>query len=445
MKMAPPVMLAQLIQALYNVVDSFFVGRYSESGLTALSIIYPIQLLMIALAVGTGVGINTEMAYNLGIGKKKRSDDTAGIGTPLALVMWVLFAGVCFFLMPAYARMNTSSEEVIAMVVSYGRIVCVLSIGLFLESVWTKVHQAEGNMRVPMIAQIVGAVVNIVLDPFLIFGLCGLPKMGIAGAATATVVGQIAAAVIVMKGGCRKIPKVVVFPHQIKRIYKLGIPNILMQSAYTFYIFGLNLLLATFSDQAVTVLGLYYKWQAFFFIPLGAMQTCIVPVVSYNFAAGKYERCKKTLKVAIGFGVALMMIGVVLFETIPGQMLHVFSHDPGSYPDRSRGFPVYRNQLCAIGKFTDIPGIFPGTGACGDKLNPDDYPDRIFIYSTGLSVFEIRTELVLADISGDGFHHDIGRIPVLPEVQQKHAISCCGSVMKWQKNGYGLLVLWNKG
>lgn len=131
MKMAPPVMLAQLIQALYNVVDSFFVGRYSESGLTALSIIYPIQLLMIALAVGTGVGINTEMAYNLGIGKKKRSDDTAGIGTPLALVMWVLFAGGCFFLMPAYARMNTSSEEVIAMVVSYGRIVCVLSIGLF--------------------------------------------------------------------------------------------------------------------------------------------------------------------------------------------------------------------------------------------------------------------------------------------------------------------------
>lgn len=328
LKMAPPVMLAQLIQALYNVVDSFFVGHYSESGLTALSIIYPIQLLMIALAVGTGVGINTEMAYNLGIGRKRRSDETAGIGTPLALLMWVIFAVVCFFLMPAYARMNTSSEEVITMVVLYGRIVCVLSIGLFLESVWTKVHQAEGNMRTPMIAQIIGAIVNIALDPLLIFGLCGLPKMGIGGAATATVVGQIAAALIVMKGGFRKIPALVVFPHQIKRIYKLGIPNILMQAAYTFYIFGLNLILATFSDQAVTVLGLYYKWQAFFFIPLGAMQTCIVPVVSYNYAAGKYERCKKTLKVAIIFGIALMMIGVVLFETIPGPMLHVFSHDP---------------------------------------------------------------------------------------------------------------------
>ena len=328
LKMAPPVMLAQLIQALYNVVDSFFVGRYSERGLTALSIIYPIQLLMIALAVGTGVGINTEMAYNLGIGRERRSDETAGIGTPLALLMWVIFAVVCFFLMPAYARMNTSSEEIITMVVLYGRIVCVLSIGLFLESVWTKVHQAEGNMRTPMIAQIIGAIVNIALDPLLIFGLCGLPKMGIGGAATATVVGQIAAALIVMKGGFRKIPALVVFPHQIKRIYKLGIPNILMQAAYTFYIFGLNLILATFSDQAVTVLGLYYKWQAFFFIPLGAMQTCIVPVVSYNYAAGKYERCKKTLKVAIIFGIALMMIGVVLFETIPGPMLHVFSHDP---------------------------------------------------------------------------------------------------------------------
>ena len=328
LKMAPPVMLAQLIQALYNVVDSFFVGRYSESGLTALSIIYPIQLLMIALAVGTGVGINTEMAHNLGIGRKRRSDETAGIGTPLALLTWVIFAVVCFFLMPAYARMNTSSEEVITMVVLYGRIICILSIGLFLESVWTKVHQAEGNMRMPMIAQIIGAIVNIALDPLLIFGLCGLPKMGIGGAATATVVGQIAAALIVMKGGFRKIPALVVFPHQIKRIYKLGIPNILMQAAYTFYIFGLNLILATFSDQAVTVLGLYYKWQAFFFIPLGAMQTCIVPVVSYNYAAGKYERCKKTLKVAIIFGIALMMIGVVLFETIPGPMLHVFSHDP---------------------------------------------------------------------------------------------------------------------
>lgn len=327
LKIAPPVMLAQLIQALYNIVDSFFVGRYSDCGLTALSIIYPMQLLMIALAVGTGVGINTDMAYNLGIGKKKRAEEIAGIGTPLAIVLWVIFAIFCYYFMPAYARMSTESEDVIRDVVIYGRIVCVFSIGLFTESVWTKVHQAKGNMRLPMYAQIAGAVTNIILDPILIFGLLGMPEMGIAGAAIATVAGQIVAALIVMKGGFKTPPALALFPAGIRRIYILGIPNILMQSAYTFYILGLNLILAGFSDQAVTALGLYYKWQTFFFIPLGAMQTCIVPVISYNYAAGKIERCSQTLKEAVLFGMALMFMGTLCFELVPAQMLSVFSRD----------------------------------------------------------------------------------------------------------------------
>ena len=173
MRLAPPVMLAQLIQALYNIVDSFFVGRFSDTGLTALSIVYPLQLLMIALAVGTGVGINTAMAYFLGTRDRKRSDEAAGISTALSLVMWAVFALLAAVLMPAYARMSTESEAVIADVIVYGRIVCVCSIGLFLESGWTKVLQAEGNMNRPMAAQILGAVTNIVLDPLLIFGLFG--------------------------------------------------------------------------------------------------------------------------------------------------------------------------------------------------------------------------------------------------------------------------------
>lgn len=325
--MAPPVMLAQLIQALYNIVDSFFVGRYSESGLTALSIIYPIQLLMIAFAVGTGVGINTCMAHYLGLSEDEKADEIGGIGTPLTLFMWTVFAVFCYFFMPAYAKMSTDSAEVIKEVVMYGRIVCVFSFGLFLESIWTKILQANGDMKTPMIAQIAGAVTNIILDPLLIFGMFGLPKMGIAGAAAATVVGQIVAALIVMRRGFRKSPALSVYLPDIRKIYKMGIPNILMQSAYTFYIFGLNMVLATFSDQAVTVLGLYYKWQAFFFIPLGAMQTCIVPILSYNYATMKIDRCKKTLSLALIYGVSLMMIGVLCFELMPGQMLHVFSHD----------------------------------------------------------------------------------------------------------------------
>ena len=296
-KIAPPVMLAQLIQALYNIVDSLFVGRYAESGLTALSIIYPIQLLMIAL------------------------------GTPLAIMLWILFAVIAVIIMPAYARMSTGSEQVIHEVTVYGRIVCIFSFGLFLESVWTKILQANGDMRTPMIAQIIGAITNIILDPILIFGLAGIRPMGIAGAAVATVTGQIVAALIVMRKGIYRSPDIRLYPGNIKKIYYLGIPNILMQSAYTFYILGLNLILAGFSDQAVTALGLYYKWQTIFFIPLGALQTCIVPIVSYNYAAKEIGRCRETMSVSVKMGMALMFIGTLCFELIPSQMLSVFTGD----------------------------------------------------------------------------------------------------------------------
>lgn len=327
LKIAPPVMLAQLIQALYNIVDSLFVGRYAESGLTALSIIYPIQLLMMALAIGTGVGINTAMAARFGVGKTESAQEFAGIGTPLAGILWVIFATVTWLLMPAYARLSSPSPQVVAEVVTYGRIVCVFSFGLFFESIWTKILQAQGDMKTPMVAQILGAVTNIVLDPLLIFGWFGLPEMGIGGAAVATVMGQVVVAFVVMKKGYRKSPAKEVYPRRVAEIFRLGIPNILMQSAYTFYIFGLNLILSGFSDQAVTALGLYYKWQTFFFIPLSVMQTCIVPIVSFNYAARRIRRCKATLITAILFGMALMAVGTLCFETIPGPMLRVFTSD----------------------------------------------------------------------------------------------------------------------
>ena len=197
------------------------------------------------------------------------------------------------FLLPYYAKMSTDSETVIHDVIVYGRIVCVCNIGLFAESIWTKVLQSNGDMKTPMVAQIIGAVTNIILDPLLIFGMSGLPEFGIAGAAVATVAGQIVAALVVMKRGYKKSPVKELYPHYIAQIFRLGTPNILMQSAYTFYILGLNLILAGFCDQAVTALGLYYKWQTFFFIPLGAMQTCIVPIISYNYVARQIDRCKK--------------------------------------------------------------------------------------------------------------------------------------------------------
>lgn len=320
-------MLAQLIQALYNIIDSIFIGRFSDSGLTALSIVYPIQLLMIALAVGTGVGINTVMASKLGLGHTQKANEYAGVGMPLAILFWGIFATVCYTIMPYFAKMSTNDQAIISDVITYGRIVCVFSFGLFLESVWTKVHQARGNMKTPMIAQICGAITNIILDPILIFGMLGFPKMGIAGAAIATVAGQIIAALVVMNGAFCKSPALKKYPHYTVNIFRLGLPNILMQSAYTFYIFGLNLILAGFSDAAVTVLGIYYKWQTFFFIPLGAMQTCIVPVISYNYASNNPDRCKKTLHISILFGAAFMLVGTLCFNILPEPMLRFFSSD----------------------------------------------------------------------------------------------------------------------
>ncbi len=361
-RLAPPVMLAQLIQALYNIVDSLFVGRYSGSGLTALSIIYPVQLLMIALAVGTGVGINTVMAAKLGVGRREEADEYAGVGTPLAIVLWAIFAAVCWALMPLYARLSTDSEAVIRDVIVYGRIVCVFSFGLFLESIWTKILQSGGDMKTPMIAQILGAVTNIILDPLLIFGLLGLPEMGIAGAAVATVAGQIVAALVVMKKGYRPSPDRALYPRHIRKIFRLGMPNILMQSAYTFYIFGLNLILSTFCDEAVTALGLYYKWQTFFFIPLGAMQTCIVPVISYNYAARKINRCRRTLSTSVLFGMALMFLGTLCFELLPEQMLRVFTSDDLVVGIGCVGFRIIGVSFLPLVTSLIFPVFFQATG-----------------------------------------------------------------------------------
>ena len=363
MKIAPPVMLAQLIQALYNIIDSLFVGRYAETGLTALSIVYPIQLLMIAFAVGLGVGISTVMSAKLGVGKQEEANAYAGVGTPLILVVWLLFAVISWAIMPVYARLSSESEAVIHDVIVYGRIVCIFSFGLFLESIWTKVLQAEGNMKLPMAAQILGALTNIALDPILIFGMFGLPKLGIAGAAIATVAGQIAAALVVFRSGFRKSPSIQVYQHHIAKIFRLGVPNILMQSAYTFYILGLNLILTTFSDHAVTALGLYYKWQTFFFIPLGSMQTCIVPIISYNYATGNIERCRKTLSTAVIFGVIFMIAGAFCFELFPVPMLRIFTNNESVVDIGRIGFRII--GISFIPQVTSLifPVFFQAIGA----------------------------------------------------------------------------------
>lgn len=340
LKIAPPVMLAQLIQALYNIVDSFFVGRYSDDALTAVTVIYPLQLIIVALAVGTGVGVNTYMARKYAKNEEKSADAAAGMATVLAVLSWALFAGFAMLILKPYIRTSATQPQAIRQAFTYGSIVCVGSLGTFLEGGWSKIHQSRGDMLLPMLAQIAGAVTNVIFDPLLIFGIGPFPELGIAGAAYATVLGQIVSACMVGVRGFRKPPRLRQMLHYAGRIYYYGYSSILMQMLYTVYIVLLNMILAGFSDAAVTVLGLYYKAQSFFFIPLFGLQTCIVPVLSFNLARKNYARCRETMRESILISLAFMLVGMFCFLLLPEPLMHLFSHSKDVIRIGRTAFPI---------------------------------------------------------------------------------------------------------
>lgn len=265
LRLAPPVMLAQLIQALYNIVDSYFIGQYSKDGLAAPSVIFPIQLLISALAIGTGVGVNTLMSKYYGMAKEKEAKETAGVGFLLSVVTWAIFAAVFCAVMGIYTKLSLSTPQAQNYACTYGRIVCGFSFGIFLESNWSKILQSKGDMKTPMIAQVIGAVTNIVFDYLLIFGIGFFPELGVAGAAIATVMGQILAAVIVSFKGYHKAPAFQKLRDYIKPIYKAGIPNIIMNALCTIYIVALNLIL--WESVAISAVCMAVGTLAFEIIP----------------------------------------------------------------------------------------------------------------------------------------------------------------------------------
>lgn len=329
LRLAPPVMLSQLIQALYNIVDSYFIGQYSKDGLAALSVIFPIQLLISAIAIGTGVGVNTLMSKFYGLSKEKEVKETAGVGFFLSVVSWAIFATISCGIMGIYTKLSLSTLQAQDYASTYGRIVCGFSFGIFLESNWSKILQSKGDMKTPMIAQVVGAITNIVFDYLLIFGIGIFPELGVAGAAIATVMGQILAAVIVSLKGYYKIPSFHKLQNYIKPIYQAGIPNIVMNALGTIYIVAVNLILVSFSHDAVTVLGLYYKLQMFCLIPVMGLTTCIVPILSYNYARRQIQRCKQIVWESIAISAACMAVGTLAFEIFPTELLSIFAKNEG--------------------------------------------------------------------------------------------------------------------
>ena len=326
LKLSPPVMLALLIQSIYNIVDSCFVAQYSLSGLTALSIIFPIQLLMTALGTGTGTGLNILISRMDGNGDTARQRDVVKSGLYLGIWNFLIFTCIGMLLIGSYYTISSNQAEVRAEGIQYAQIIFLGSFGLFMESNCTKLLQAKGNMVTPMLAQVAGAAINLVFDPIFIFGLFGAPELGVAGAAIATIMGQWAAMLITLRAVFRTYDVRGTFRFKdCIQIYQSGFPSIIMQSLYTLYIVGLNLILKQFTEDAVTVLGIYCKLQTFFFIPLMGLQQVIVPVISFNYGAHDNKRVNDTLRYSILISCGVMALGTFIFMAFPKELISIFA------------------------------------------------------------------------------------------------------------------------
>ena len=341
LKMSPPVMLALLIQSIYNIADSFFVARYSTEGLTALSIVYPVQLLITALATGTGAGVNILISRLDGRGETEAQHHIIKSGLFLNTIHFLLFAFAGNVLANAYFYVSTGNAVVKTQGIIYSRIVFSGSLGLFTESICTKILQARGNMIIPMIAQVTGAIVNIILDVILIFGTGHISALGITGAAIATVIGQWVAMVITLIAVVKKYSlRGKIKWDACEQIYANGSGSIITQSLYTIYIVGLNMILKLFTEDAVTVLGIYYKIQSFFFIPLLGFQQVLLPLFSYHYGAGDSQRNREILKCSMMFSVGIMAVATGIFFLFPEKLVQIFSTESAIVAIGKYGFPV---------------------------------------------------------------------------------------------------------
>lgn len=331
--MSLPIMVSMLVQALYNVVDSIFVAQLSESALTAVTVAFPLQNLMIAVGSGTGVGVNAILSRALGEKNYKRSDSAANTALFLALLNYIVFLFIAIFAVTPFINSQTSNPEIRSLGDIYLGIVMTFSMGVFFQITFERLLQATGRTMLSMITQLSGALINIILDPIMIFGLFGFPKMGIAGAAIATVCGQVIAAIFGLVLNIRynreihfHIKEVFAFNFEIiGHIYLIGIPSILMMSIGSVMTYLMNLILMTFSSTAATVFGAYFKLQSFFFMPIFGMNNGMIPILAFNYGAKKKDRINEALRFAMMLAVCIMLVGSLTFELIPHVLLGMFN------------------------------------------------------------------------------------------------------------------------
>ncbi len=331
MKMALPMMLSMLVQALYNVVDSIFVAKISEDALTALSVAFPLQNLMIAFATGLGVGINSLLSRALGEKDRQKADAAAGNGLFLELCAALLFVFIGFVLGPAFVRSQTSSAIVADHGITYVRICIGMGAFCFIAIFYERMLQATGKTHLAMIGQLVGALINIIFDPILIFGLLGFPKLGVAGAAIATVFGQFCGAMVALAIHQKKNREIRITlsglrprSFTVRTILSVGVPSIIMGSIGSVMTYCVNRILDGFSSTAVAVFGVYFKLQSFFFMPVFGLNNAMVPLIAYNYGARRPARMKQTIRWAIIYACSIMAVGLLLMQLMPDVFLRLF-------------------------------------------------------------------------------------------------------------------------
>ena len=330
--MSAPIAISMLVQSMYNLVDSIFVAQIGEDALTAVSMAFPLQQLMFAVGIGTATGVNSYISRSLGAKNRENANKAANNGIVLAIISYLVFCMIGIFFAKDFLMLQTNDPSIISQGPIYLRICLIFSFGIFIHLMVERILMASGSTMLTMIAQMAGALINIILDPILIFGLFGAPKMGLMGAAVATVISQIIGSIIVTVF-CIKFNKDVKLgikymklePRIVSNIYKVGIPSIIMISMNSITVFSLNKILATFSTTAIALLGVYFKLQGFIFMPIFGLNNGIVPIVAYNYGAQNQDRLREVIKVGMRYGIILMAVGLIIMQIFPDKLLIPFN------------------------------------------------------------------------------------------------------------------------
>ena len=367
--MSLPIMISMLVQALYNIVDSIFVAQLSENALTAVSLAFPMQSLMIAAATGIGVGINALLSRSLGEKAFDRANRAAINGIFVELAACVIFMILGLTITRTFYEVQVGKGEITDLGIEYLSIVTVFSLGIFMQIACERLLQATGKTIYTMCTQGLGAIINIIFDPILIFGLCGAPKMGIAGAAAATVLGQFVAAILALILNIKKNHEIHITlkgfrpdGHIIRTILAVGIPSMIMQAIGSVMVFCFNKILNGFSSTAVAVFGVYFKLNSFVFMPVFGLNNGMVPIIAYNYGAHSRERMTKTIKYSVCYAVAIMIIGLAVIQIFPDKLLELFNASETMMSMGITALRIISLSFCFAGVCIVFSSVFQALG-----------------------------------------------------------------------------------